>query len=117
MLRDGCLSLGQLGSVVILGGLLIGCHLKQASPVLCLKGFVPVSDKGLDSQGYCIQLYFFFFFFLQKALAEVPGLKSSPMLSPGSTSWDRVYIQQKKKHFNPSHLPHGANATLRRLPV
>lgn len=115
MLRDSCLSLGQLGSVVILGGLLVGCHLKQASPVLCLKGFVPVADKGLDSQGYCIQLYFFFFF-LQEALAEVARLKSSPMRSLSSISWDRVYIQQRKEHFNPSHLPHRANATLRRLP-
>lgn len=29
-------------------------RMKQASPVLCLMGFVPAADKGLDSQSYCI---------------------------------------------------------------
>lgn len=31
--------------------------MKQVSLVPCLLGFVPATDKGVGSQGYCIQLY------------------------------------------------------------
>lgn len=31
--------------------------MKQVSLVPCLMGFVAATDKGVGSQGYCIQLY------------------------------------------------------------
>ena len=54
------LSIPMSESEVILGVLLVACHLKQVSPVPCFKDFVPAADKALDSQGNCIQLYEFF---------------------------------------------------------
>lgn len=55
-------------SEIILEGLLVAYYLKQASPVPCLKGFVPAADIGLGQPGLL---------YTDVWVAEVNGLNSA----------------------------------------
>lgn len=89
---------------------MVACHLKQAYSVPCFKGFVLVADRGLHSQGYCIQLYGFF-------PAESPDRGSWAETSPSTLSKFYILGRTEAPSRNGKGVPVQAIATQRRLPV